>query len=109
MYVVDFEKQTFDTLRYTSPGIDDVYYIKEDGLFVVRDNEENDIESFEVKAGDIIYKMYSCSNEYRAKVYIKITDPGLLKYYEAFRRFQQEKDKETVTNVNVMTGDYEAA
>ncbi len=78
---------------YTSSYVDDVYYIKEDGLFIVRDSKGDDIKSFEVKSGDIIYKMYSCTNEYKDKVYIKITDPALLDYYKAARKRQEEKIK----------------
>lgn len=95
VYVVEFENQKFDTLKYNSASIDYSYFIEEDGMFIVLDEDGNELESFEVKANDIVLKMYSYTKNWKEKIYIKITDPALLAYYDNLREYRKSVEKET--------------
>lgn len=94
VYVVEFENQKFDTLKYNSASIDYSYFIEEDGIFIVLDENGDELESFEVKANDVILRMYPCTNNWQEKVYIKITDPALLAYYDNLREYRKSVEKE---------------
>ena len=94
VYVVEFENQKFDTLKYNRAGIDYSYFIEEDGMFIVLDENGDELESFEVKANDVVLRMYSYTKNWQEKVYIRITDPALLAYYDNRREHREIIDKE---------------
>lgn len=95
VYIVEFENQKFDKLKYNSASIDYSYFIEEDGVFIVLDEDGNELESFEVKANDVVLKMYSYTKNWKEKIYIKITDPALLAYYDNLREYCKSVEKET--------------
>ena len=94
VYVVEFENQKFDTLKYNSASIDRSYFIEEDGTFIVLDENGDELESFEVKANDVVLRMYPYTKNWQEKVYIRITDPALLAYYDNLREHRKIIDKE---------------
>lgn len=94
VYVVEFENQKFDTLEYNSASIDRSYFIEEDGTFIVLDENGDELESFEVKANDVVLRMYPYTKNWQEKVYIRITDPALLAYYDNLREHRKIIDKE---------------
>ena len=94
VYVVEFENQKFDTLKYNSASIDHSYFIEEDSTFIVLDENGDELESFEVKANDVVLRMYPYTKNWQEKVYIRITDPALLACYDNLREHRKIIDKE---------------
>lgn len=73
---VDFDTKKISKVRYNN-GIDYHYQVQEDGEFLV-DGEK----LFDVKAGDILLKMYSVTDNWNDKEFIKITTPELIDYFK---------------------------
>lgn len=76
IFGVDFETKKISKVEYNG-GIDYQYQVQEDGEFSV-DGEK----LFDVKAGDIILKMYSVTDNWNDKEFVKITTPELIDYFK---------------------------
>lgn len=76
IFGVDFETKKISKVEYNG-GIDYQYQVQEDGEFLV-DGEK----LFDVKAGDIILKMYSVTDNWNDKEFVKITTPELIDYFK---------------------------
>ena len=95
---VNFEEQTA-TREGFNGNVDCIYVIHEDGEWVV-DNDK----LFDVKKGDVIIKMYSSSEIWKDKEYIKLNSPELIDYYERLKAFRESsisnKPSECCNNCN---------
>lgn len=64
VFKVNFEEEKFDLLKYGT-GVDYFYVLDEDGILTIKDK---DTKTIEVKAGDILLKMYgavdTCDREF---------------------------------------------
>lgn len=76
IFGIDFETKKVSKVRYNG-GVDYQYRVQEDGEFLV-DGEK----LFDVKAGDILLKMYSVTDNWNDKEFIKITTPELIDYFK---------------------------
>lgn len=76
IFGIDFETKKVSKVRRNG-GIDYQYQVQEDGEFLV-DGEK----LFDVKAGDILLKMYSVTDNWNDKEFIKITTPELIDYFK---------------------------
>ena len=72
--VANFEEQKVSKATYGS-GFDYSYTITEPGEWIV-DGEK----LFDVNEGDVVFKMYSVTNNWEEKEYIKINSPELRDY-----------------------------
>lgn len=73
--VANFEEQKVSKATYGS-GYDYSYTITEPGEWIV-DGEK----LFDVKEGDVVLKMYSVTDNWEEKEYIKLSSPELKDYY----------------------------
>ena len=84
--VANFEEQKVSRATYGS-GYDYSYIVTEPGEWIV-DGEK----LFDVKEGDVVLKMYSVTNNWEEKEYIKLSSPELKDYY--CRRDEHGKRRE---------------
>lgn len=84
--VANFEEQKVSKAVYGS-GYDYSYTITESGEWIV-DGEK----LFDVNEGDVVLKMYSATNNWEEKEYIKVSSPELKDYY--CRREESNKLRE---------------
>jgi hypothetical protein len=84
--VANFEEQKVSKATYGS-GYDYSYTITEPGEWIV-DGEK----LFNVEEGDVVLKMYSVTNNWEEKEYIKISSPELKDYH--CRRKENNKRRE---------------
>lgn len=86
--VANFEEQKVSKATYGS-GYDYSYTVTEPGEWIV-DGEK----LFDVKEGDVVLKMYSVTNNWEEKEYIKISSPEL-------KRLSLQKRRKTINDVNL--------
>lgn len=79
IYRVDFEKEEFEPIGYCS-NIDYRYLIPEDGILEITDKDGNK-KTIEVKKHDVLFKMYSITDNFEDREYIVINNPELKDYY----------------------------
>lgn len=84
--VANFEEQKVSRATYGS-GYDYSYIVTEPGEWIV-DGEK----LFDVKEGDVVLKMYSVTDNWKEKEYIKLSSPELKDYY--CRRDEHGKRRE---------------
>lgn len=84
--VANFEEQKVSKATYGS-GYDYSYTITEPGEWIVDDEK-----LFDVEEGDVVFKMYSVTNNWEEKEYIKLHSPELKDYYR--RRDEHNKRRE---------------
>lgn len=84
--VANFEEQKVSKATYGS-GYDYSYIVTEPGEWIV-DGEK----LFDVKEGDVVLKMYSVTDNWEEKEYIKLSSPELKDYY--CRRDEHGKRRE---------------
>lgn len=89
---IDSEADALEGIEYITSNIDWIYRIPEDGVLVYNNSTE------EVKAGDIVFKMYGIEDKYSMnRELIVIKDEKLIDYYSRLYQFltskknQQEK------------------
>lgn len=74
---IDNETNILDGVEYITSNIDWVYRIPENGVLIYKDGTEK-----EVKAGDIVFKMYSTTDKRsHDRELIIIKDEKLIDYY----------------------------
>lgn len=76
IFGIDFDTKKISKVRYNG-GVDYQYQVQEDGEFLVDGKK-----LFDVKAGDILLKMYSVTDNWNDKEFIKITTPELIEYFK---------------------------
>lgn len=87
---IDNESNILDGVEYITSNIDWVYRIPENGVLVYKDGTEE-----EVKAGDIVFKMYSATDKYsHDRELIIIKDEKLIDYYSRLYQHLLSKKKE---------------
>lgn len=85
---VNFEEQKASKANYGS-GFDYSYVITEEGEWIVDDKK-----LFDVKEGDLVVKMYSVTNNWEEKEFIKITSAELVDYYKRREEAKKQRDFE---------------
>lgn len=90
---IDSEADALEGIEYITSNIDWIYRIPEDGVLVYNNSTE------EVKAGDIVFKMYGIEDKYSThRELIVIKDEKLIDYYSrlyqhlASKKSQQERN-----------------
>ena len=78
-------------------NIDYSYRIKEDGILKVKDYNNN-ITEYEVKKNDIIFLMYSNTEDYKNKQIIIIRDNKFDEYFKGLDEFNERREKEMTEN-----------
>lgn len=79
IYRVDFEKEEFEPISHCN-NIDYRYLIPEDGILEITDKDGNK-KTIEVKKNDVLFKMYSITDNFEDREYIVINNPELKDYY----------------------------
>ena len=92
VFKANFEEYTVERVNYDS-NIDYTYVIYEDGEWIVDNNK-----LFDVNKGDIIIRMYSASEVWENKEYIKLSSPELIDYYERLKAYRESRDKDLEKN-----------
>ena len=87
---VDFEEQKVGKTSYGS-GFDYSYVITEAGEWIVDDKK-----LFDVKEGDLVVKMYSITNNWEEKEFIKITSAELVDYYKRREEAKEQRELKKV-------------
>lgn len=87
---IDNESNILDGVEYITSNIDWVYRIPENGVLILKDGTEE-----EVKAGDIVFKMYNATDKYsHDRELIIIKDEKLIDYYSRLYQHLLSKKKE---------------
>ena len=90
--VANFEEQKVSKASYGC-GYDYSYTVTESGEWIV-DGEK----LFDVEKGDVVLKMYSVTNDWEEKEYIKLSSPELNDYYR--RRDEYDKQRKLEKSCN---------
>lgn len=77
----------------SSSPFDYTWFIEEDGILVITQNDGTTIEK-SVKAGNILAKLYSKNGNYSDKVFHVIEDKFLAEYYTEMLNFRRERDRQ---------------
>lgn len=93
VFKVNFEEENFDLLKYGS-GIDYFYVIDEDGILTVKGK---DTKTIEVKAGDILIRMYGAVDICDREFFVFHCD-GLLDYYNRRNKHIEECKNTSFSN-----------
>lgn len=87
---INSESNIIDGVEYITSNIDWIYRIPENGVLVRKDGTEE-----EVKAGDIVFKMYDIKDKYsHDRELIIIKDEKLVDYYSRLYQHLLSKNKE---------------
>lgn len=92
--VANFEEQKVSRATYGS-GFDYSYTITEPGEWIV-DGEK----LFDVNEGDVVLKMYSVTNNWEEKEYIKLNSPELRDYENRRADCEKQRALEKPRNLN---------
>lgn len=90
LFKLDTEKDTVNTIDYIRSNIDWIYRIPEDGFLIKEDGSK-----IEVKANDVVLKMYAPSKHYSdPKEYIVVKDKGIIDYYFRYLEYIEKLKEE---------------
>lgn len=89
----------FPQVEYVRTGIniDYSYRIKEDGILRVKDYNDN-ITEYEVKKNDVVFLMYSNTDNYRDKSIIIIRDKQFEDYFKRLDETKEAMEKNSISN-----------